>query len=198
MTTPSSPSSPSSYHHGDLRAALIEAGEMELEERGIENFSLRRVAKRAGVSHAAPAHHFGDVNGLLTALATYGFELFGRKIENDQRKEKDLSQLTAGALGYIDFALEHPALFALMFSSNRPDFENAALERASDRAFERFVRDVHSETSGRTGDAHLDVMARWAMVHGLADLLVTGRMRSLLKLSKSKRRTALIQILGSQ
>ena len=57
------------YHHGDLRAALLAAAEAELAERGVEAFSLRQVAKRAGVSHAAPAHHFGDAQGLLTALA---------------------------------------------------------------------------------------------------------------------------------
>ena len=61
------------YHHGDLRKALLEAGEEELSERGGENFSMRGVAKRAGVSHAAPAHHFRDKAGLLTALAQRGF-----------------------------------------------------------------------------------------------------------------------------
>ena len=60
------------YHHGDLRAALLRAAEAELNEAGIEAFSLRRVAKRAGVSHAAPAHHFRDVRGLLTALSAEG------------------------------------------------------------------------------------------------------------------------------
>ena len=64
------------YHHGDLRAALLHAAEVELEHNGIEAFSLRKVAKRAGVSHAAPAHHFGDVSGLLTALAVVGNRRF--------------------------------------------------------------------------------------------------------------------------
>lgn len=63
------PPPPRPYHHGDLRAALLHAAEEELAERGMEAFSLRSVAKRAGVSHAAPAHHFGDAQGLLTALA---------------------------------------------------------------------------------------------------------------------------------
>ena len=64
------------YHHGDLRAALLAAAETELDERGVESFSLRGVARRAGVSHAAPAHHFRDVRGLLTALAAEGFARF--------------------------------------------------------------------------------------------------------------------------
>ncbi|MEO0497745.1 MAG: helix-turn-helix domain-containing protein, partial [Pseudomonadota bacterium] len=62
------------YHHGDLREALLTAAEVELTDRGIEGLSLRGVAKRAGVSHAAPAHHFGDKAGLLTALTTIGFQ----------------------------------------------------------------------------------------------------------------------------
>ena len=64
------------YHHGDLAAALLAAAEAELAEKGVEAFSLRSVAKRAGVSHAAPAHHFGDATGVLTALATEGFRRF--------------------------------------------------------------------------------------------------------------------------
>ena len=64
------------YHHGDLATALLAAAEAELTEKGVEAFSLRQVAKRAGVSHAAPAHHFGDANGVLTALAAHGFAEF--------------------------------------------------------------------------------------------------------------------------
>jgi AcrR family transcriptional regulator len=70
------PKSKDSYHHGDLRAALIKAGEAVLAETGVTGFSLRAVAKRVGVSHSAPAHHFGDAKGLLDALATEGFRRF--------------------------------------------------------------------------------------------------------------------------
>ncbi len=102
------------YHHGDLRAVLLEAGEAELAERGIEGFSLRGVAKRAGVSHAAPAHHFHDANGLLTALAAEGFRRFVDKQKARQQvaaRPIALSQLVAAGMGYIDFAMAHPALF---------------------------------------------------------------------------------------
>ena len=67
------------YHHGDLRKALLVAAEAELVEKGLEGFTLRCCAKRAGVSHAAPAHHFKDANALLTALATEGYERFLRQ-----------------------------------------------------------------------------------------------------------------------
>ena len=68
------------YHHGDLRAALLRAAEVELSERGVEGFTLRGCARRAGVSHAAPAHHFGDADGLLTALAAEGFARFNAAV----------------------------------------------------------------------------------------------------------------------
>ena len=74
---------PDSYHHGALRAALIEAAEALLREDGIESFSLRECARRAGVSHAAPAHHFGDARGLLTACAAAGFNQLADAMERD-------------------------------------------------------------------------------------------------------------------
>jgi AcrR family transcriptional regulator len=113
------------YHHGDLRAALLRAAEEELTANGVEGFSLRAVAKRAGVSHAAPAHHFGDVRGLLTALCVEGFNRF---LATQHAREAAAaldprSQLVASGLGYVDFALANPALFRLMFSSNLPDHQ---------------------------------------------------------------------------
>src|SRR5215470_19725877 len=113
------------YHHGNLRAALLDAAEAELDAQGIEGFSLRGVAKRAGVSHAAPAHHFRDVNGLLTGLAAEGYKRFVAAQEARQKTAPadGMSQLVASGMGYIDFALARPALFRLMFSSDRPDHE---------------------------------------------------------------------------
>src|SRR5262245_45102253 len=85
------------YHHGNLRAALLEAAEAELEAEGIEGFSLRGVAKRAGVSHAAPAHHFGDASGLLTGLAAEGYRRFVAAQKN--ASSDGMSQLVAAGLG---------------------------------------------------------------------------------------------------
>ena len=112
------------YHHGDLAAALLDAGEAELAEKGVEGFSLRGVAKRAGVSHAAPAHHFGDARGLLTAIATRGFERLIARQQDFQREAPPIprAQLEASGLGYVAFATENPALFRLMLGSFRHDF----------------------------------------------------------------------------
>ena len=107
------------YHHGDLRASLLAAAEAELADRGVEAFSLRQVAKRAGVSHAAPAHHFGDAGGLLTALATEGYRAFQQALDDGMAQAGDdprERQMAAG-LGYIRFATARPALFRLIFGS---------------------------------------------------------------------------------
>ncbi len=105
------------YHHGDLRAALLAAGEAELTEKGVEGFSLRAVAKRAGVSHAAPAHHFGDVGGLLTALAAEGFRRFQATLDAREAGIGDpRERAVAAGLGYMEFAMARPALFRLVFA----------------------------------------------------------------------------------
>jgi AcrR family transcriptional regulator len=188
------------YHHGNLRAALLEAAEAELEARGIEGFSLRGVAKRAGVSHAAPAHHFRDANGLLTGLAAEGYRRFAAVQEDRQENAPPdgMSQLVAAGLGYIDFALGHPALFRLMFVSDRPDHGTPELSAAGAEAFERLVRAiqrVRGVDPFRDKKAMLSVMAAWAIAHGLADLLVAGRMKFLLTLRKTEREAALAQLL---
>lgn len=173
--------SKANYHHGDLRRVLLAAAEDELSEKGVEAFSLRGVAKRAGVSHGAPAHHFKDTRGLLTELAAVGYQRF---IEVQQRRQQDAakdaeSQLAASGLGYIDFATANPALFRLMFSSERPDKDSTVLSKGADTAFEKLVNDVAqiSKTDPYCDQSAMtDVAAAWVISHGLADLLIAGRL----------------------
>lgn len=195
------------YHHGNLRQVLLEAAEAELEAQGLEHFSLRGVAKRAGVSHAAPAHHFRDTTGLLTALATVGFErLVAFKDREQSAAAADgLSQLVAAGLGYVAFATAHPALFHLMFTSRRPDPADPALCAAGALAYGRLVRDVgrlvEEETATTPARPPEDVEARiaatWALAHGLADLVIAGRLRHLDALDPTARRTRLAAIFRS-
>ena len=190
----------SRYHHGDLRAVLLEAGEAELSERGIEAFSLRGVAKRAGVSHAAPAHHFGDVNGLLSDLAALGHRRFValQKVRQRRAVKDGAAQLVAAGLGYIDFATANPALFRLMFSSKRPDFCRGELAEAATIAFEKLLDDVGRYRGGdpRKDDAVMaDAMSTWAMVHGLADLLNGERMKFLQNLPRKRREDILADMI---
>lgn len=191
---------PGRYHHGNLRASLLQAAELELGEKGIEGVSLRGIAKRAGVSHAAPAHHFGDLRGLFTALATVGFERFVKtqKARQAQAASDPASQLAALGLGYIDFALANPALFRLMFSSDRPNFADPALCSAADTALTLLaenVRRIKSAEPGLDRSAMIDVSAAWAMAHGLADLLNSGRLKHLLGLPKAERELTVSKLL---
>jgi AcrR family transcriptional regulator len=171
------------YHHGDLRAALLAAAEAELTATGVEGFSLRAVAKRAGVSHAAPAHHFGDTPGLLTALAAEGF---GRLLACQTRRERQApvdpaSQVIATGLGYVDFALSHPALFRLMFASDRPDHEAPDLRAAGGAAIGHLAEQMAAAGGTVRHDKIVtpDMAAAWAIVHGLATLIGQGQMASL-------------------
>jgi AcrR family transcriptional regulator len=189
-----------SYHHGDLRAVLLQAGEAELAARGIEGFSLRGVAKRAGVSHAAPAHHFGDVNGLLTALAAVGFRRFIESQNARQQKaEADaLSQLVAAGLGYIDFAVANPALFRLMFSSDRPDHGSEELASSAAAAYRKLVDDVarlQAARAGQPASEQAEVMRTWAAAHGFADLMNSRRLKPLLRMRKAERDALLADML---
>jgi AcrR family transcriptional regulator len=163
----------------------------------IEGFSLRGVAKRAGVSHAAPAHHFRDANGLLTALAAEGFRRFVDKQKaHQQAADKDaLSQLVAAGMGYIDFAMAHPALFRLMFSSDRPDHEGEELHAAASAAYCKLVDDVARLRGAETEPSSPEVMRVWAIAHGLADLMNSCRLKPLLGLRKAERDAALAGML---
>ena len=174
-----------SYHHGDLRRALLAAAEAELAEKGVEGFTLRGCAKRAGVSHAAPAHHFGDATGLLSALAAEGFERFMATTQArvDRAGSTDARErLNALGLGYIDFARANPALFHLMFSSRRPDMRDEHLQKAGTAAFAQLVSYV-GEVGGAdplsSREGRRQVAALWAIVHGLAHLILSRRMKFL-------------------
>lgn len=179
MRSPKRPAK-KSYHHGNLQSELLKAAEAELAEHGVEEFSLRGVAKRAGVSHGAPAHHFKDARGLLTALAALGYERFLKKQNRRQQRAKrdPESQLVASGLGYVDFAEKNPALFRLMFSSEKPDRTNDHFAAAANSAFDKLVANIRSVlgTDPYTDPVGMrQVMASWAMVHGLADLIIAGR-----------------------
>ena len=181
------------YHHGDLRAALLAAAEAELAEVGVEGFSLRKVARRAGVSHAAPAHHFGDVGGLLTALAAEGYRRF---LATQGRHEAGaapdaVAQMVAAGQGYVAFAMERPALFRLLFGSSRPDYDAPDLQAAAGAAYGHLVDQV----TAAGGQTMADVAAVWAIAHGLADLMAAGRLKPLAALDEVARAEVIAQVI---
>ena len=170
-----------SYHHGDLRRALVEATEALLAEKGPEAFSLREVARRAGVSPAAPAHHFGDAGGLLAAVATAGFDGLAAALSAGQARggADPRRRLREQGVAYVEFAMRHPGRFRLMFRDAllSPDPE---LQRAGNAAFlvlENGVREAFGIATG--GElppaAWTVVIALWSVVHGFAHLAIAGR-----------------------
>lgn len=162
-----------SYHHGDLRAALLRAAEAELSESGPQGFSLRACARRAGVSHAAPKHHFGSVDGLLDALAAVGFRRLGETMERHMEGEARGGRLLASGRGYVAFACAHPALFKLMFGSRRSGAPSEEFAAAGAKAFAVLSESAAAAAPGRGApEAALDIAAAWSLVHGLAHLLI--------------------------
>lgn len=168
-----------SYHHGDLRRAILDAAEADLTESGLAGFSLRRVAARVGVSHTAPSHHFGDAAGLIDALALRGFErlLACMQARQDSAGPEAMARLMASGFGYLDFAVAHPALFRLVFGLPKGQAPSPQVAAAGQAAFQHLARDV-AAVRGAEPMAHpsarAEVLACWTRVHGMAELILSG------------------------
>ena len=169
------------YHHGDLRHTLIEATDALLAEKGPEAFSLREVARRAGVSPAAPAHHFGDAAGLLTAVATMGFDGLTEALRAGQARagQDPRARLCGQGVAYVRFAMRHPGRFRLMFRDALRQ-NDAQLQRAANTAFlvlEDGIRRAFGIAPGEPlpADAWTALLALWSVVHGYAHLTLAGR-----------------------
>lgn len=163
---PPSPEPSRRYHHGSLRPALLEAAAAEIAEVGAAAMSLRRVAARAGVTHAAAAHHFGDKRGLLTALATDGH---GRLAEALGAAGTDLIALGES---YLRFAHEHRPWFEVMFRADLVRTDDPDYAAARDASFGRLLAAARERAGSRAAE-HLAYGA-WALVHGLAQLSLAG------------------------
>src|SRR5262245_54529783 len=177
-------SSKASYHHGDLRAALLAAVAEIIRERGAGEVSLREAARRAQVSHGAPAHHFGNKAGLLTAFAAQGFERLGAAIEAEVARARSADAaglLAAAGRGYVRFALANPEHFSIMFRRSELDQRDPALTAAGDRAHARLTTAIQrcvSEGVLRRADVEAATAAAWSLAHGFAVLWIDGRLRS--------------------
>ncbi|MGO3152740.1 MAG: TetR/AcrR family transcriptional regulator [Galactobacter sp.] len=159
------------YHHGDLRAQVLSSAAELIDEVGADGISLRELARRAGVSHAAPAHHFGDRKGLLTALAARGFDLLADALLASVEGERfDLT-----AVAYVNFAVTHRGYYAVMFRPDLLDGENAALVAAQSQALKRLEDGLATVSADRVRVDEEDARrSAWALVHGLASLINAG------------------------
>jgi AcrR family transcriptional regulator len=170
----------STYHHGDLRAALIRAADEIIAEGGLEAFSLRAAAQRAGVSPGAPAHHFGSARGLLTEVALLAFERAGQYIEEAGRSEDVAADVRAVMLAFVTFALDHPGHFRLMFRGDLVNREDPRYSQVSIKPGMRLslaIAAYHGKSEvdlDRFEDA-ADVFGATATLHGLAHLVLEGK-----------------------
>lgn len=170
-------SSARSYHHGALRQALIRAAQDLIAERGVDGFSLRETARRAGVSPAAPGHHFKDARGLLTAVAAEAFLAFGDALEEAGKGADRESRIRAQGMAYVRFALTAPASFDLLWRKSLINPEDPAYAAAGRRAFGILDGAVRGQARPSTGGLEryaAPSIAAWSMVHGFACLARDG------------------------
>jgi len=174
------------YHHGSLEAALLDAAERIMEEKGTHGLTLRAAAREAGVSHAAPKNHFGDLTGLLSELAARGYERFCAMMVGDVRAtDTPMQRMQAIGRAYVGFARAHPGMFMLMFRSERLDMKRPALRDAA-HAAQRVLTDAVA-AGRRENVEHIltlpqaaAIVAAWSLVHGFAMLLLDGRLNTVL------------------
>jgi AcrR family transcriptional regulator len=168
------PSTSDSYHHGDLRRALLDAATVLLDRDGIEALTLRSCAREAGVSHAAPAHHIKDLRGLRTALAARFWQDFGAALEQtlEQSTGDSTSRLQRLCSTYVAYAVNHPNRYLMMFRCNDLDNSSPELQAGYHRAKAPLLDCVSALTKAPPDPSELLLI--WSTVHGLADLLVSG------------------------
>ena len=169
------------YHHGDLKNALIQAGVKILAREGVSGLSLRKVAKQAGVSHAAPYSHFADKQALIAAISTEGFKQLHVRIEEiiSVNKNNPAALLVETAWAYMQFALNEPDRFKLMFSSvlekekEYPDYVQYSQQNFSQIV--EIVKICQAEKILRTDSPELTTVSVWSAVHGLIMLILEGQ-----------------------
>ena len=167
---------PRPYHHGNLRAALLESAERTLSQSGASELSLRELARQVGVSHAAPRRHFADKQALLDALAEDGFERLGESLRNAMTAAGDEfdARLLAFAHAYVHFATRHAALLELMFSVKHRPGAADSLRASADRAFEAplaLITEGQAKGEVVAGEPERVAAVAWAALQGLAAMV---------------------------
>ena len=152
-----------SYHHGDLKAAILAEAATLVAERGADGLSLRELARAAGVSHAAPAHHFTDRRGLFTAMATEGFGMLADALTGAR------PDFIEAALAYVRFAIDHPGHYAVMFDKSLYNATDPDLVAAENAAGTELAAGVGTLDDPRAkGDPQAATLAAWSLVHGFS------------------------------
>ena len=168
---------PKPYHHGNLRETLLTAANSVLAERGAQGITLREVAKAAGVSHAAPYHHFASLNDLLAAVAELAFTRLGDSLELAAQEPNARERLLKINDAYVACACAQPAQFRLMFGPFlKHKAHYPALKTAADRAF-GYVLSASCAVDPKNGP--ILALTGWSLAHGLSNLLIDGALNDL-------------------
>jgi AcrR family transcriptional regulator len=189
------------YHHGDLKNALIEAAIDILAEEGVQGLSLRKVAARAGVSHAAPYAHFTDKQALIAAVSTEGYRRLAGQLQSaiELYPNDPLRQLIEGGWAYIEFALDDPAHFKITLSGVvEKEQDYPALVKATESAFvllEQIVGTCQQADILRPSAEDLMAVSVWSVIHGLVTLALDAQISHLV-LEKYSMRQLLLHALG--
>jgi len=153
------------YHHGDLKAVILAKAADLVADRGADGISLRELAREAGVSHAAPAHHFTDRRGLFTALAAQGWRMLADSLAGAR------PDFIEAALAYVRFALDHPGHYAVMFDRSLVNPDDSDLKAAQHAAGTELAQGVGTLKDPRAkADPDSAALAAWSLVHGFAML----------------------------
>ena len=170
---------PRTYHHGDLREALVAAGTALVEEGGVAAFTLRECARKAGVSHAAPKNHFASVEVLIAEIAARGYEDFHAALDaaTELAEQTPGHRLVAMGHAYVAFARARPGVFGVMFRRSRVDLgKTPHLEQASRAAWLQLVAAVTAVIGPGREDTNLKAAHVWSLVHGIANLVIDKRL----------------------
>ena len=180
-----------SYHHGDLRAALIKAADELIAESGIETFSLRAAATRAGVSPSAPAHHFGSAKGLLTEVALLAYKRVDQYLEKAGRSDDPAAELRALSLAFVTFALDFPGHFRLMFRNDLVNRDDPRYPQASNKPGMRLGQAIAAYQGKSAMDLNrfedaADIFCGLSAMHGLAHLVLAEKATHFFQSSSSR------------
>src|SRR5256886_12565282 len=177
------------YHHGALRDALLKAAERVLERDGLAGLTLRAVAREAGVSHAAPTHHFGDLTGLVSDLAAIGCRQFNAAMAaaGSAAGSALMEKALARAKAYVGYAQAHPGMYGLMFRTERLDMSRPSLHEAAEASFAGLAGAIGASRQEQISETALSLdqaaaIARaWSLVHGFTMLLLDDRLSDILR-----------------
>ena len=168
------------YHHGELKQTLLDAAVVLIAEVGPQAFTLREVARRAGVSHNAPYRHFTDKDDLLAAVAAEGFDRLTKSMKTAMAKGRTAAErLRLAGRGYVQFALRWPQHILVMFEASAPGPARPEHAAVGQRAFQTLldaIIAVQAEGGLPQGDPQPYAVAAWSGVHGLAKLAISGRL----------------------